>query len=73
MTGDTASDMSDSAGTLWLDVAQRRWSEAMLAATGLGRAQMPTLFEGNQITGTLRADVAVAWGMARVPVAGRWR
>ncbi len=26
MTGETASDMSDSAGTLWLDVAQRRWS-----------------------------------------------
>ena len=27
MTGESASDMSDSAGTLWLDVAQRRWSE----------------------------------------------
>ncbi len=30
MTGEAASDMSDSAGTLWLDVAQRRWSPAML-------------------------------------------
>ena len=70
MTGDTASDMSDSAGTLWMDVAQRRWSHAVLAATGLDERQMPTLFEGSQITGTLRADVAVAWGMARVPVAG---
>jgi len=69
MTGETASDMSDSAGTLWLDVAHRRWSEAMLAATGLGAAHMPTLFEGNEITGTLRAEVAQAWGMARVPVA----
>src|SRR6202451_2963388 len=28
MTGEFASDMSDSAGTLWLDVAKRRWSEA---------------------------------------------
>ena len=35
MTGDKASDMSDSAGTLWLDVAARDWSDAMLAATGL--------------------------------------
>lgn len=35
MTGDYASDMSDSAGTLWLDVANRSWSEIMLAATGL--------------------------------------
>jgi xylulokinase len=69
MTGDAASDMSDSAGTLWLDVAQRRWSEAMLAATELRPAQMPTLFEGNDMTGTLLAEVAEAWGMRRVPVA----
>jgi xylulokinase len=68
MTGDMASDMSDSAGTLWLNVAQRRWSEAMLAATGLGTQHMPALFEGNEITGSLRAEVAEAWGMARVPV-----
>ena len=68
LTGDAASDMSDSAGTLWLDVARRRWSEAMLAATGLSLAHMPTLFEGNEITGSLRAEVAEAWGMPRVPV-----
>jgi xylulokinase len=68
MTGETASDMSDSAGTLWLDVAQRRWSEAMLAATGLGESQMPTLFEGNAVTGELRAEIAEAWGMSRVAV-----
>jgi xylulokinase len=68
MTGEAASDMSDSAGTLWLDVAQRRWSEAMLAATGLKLAHMPMLFEGNEITGCLRAELAEAWGMPRVPV-----
>ena len=54
MTGETASDMSDSAGTLWVDVAQRRWSHAMLAATGLDESHMPKLFEGNEITGDLR-------------------
>ncbi|MEO7383712.1 MAG: xylulokinase [Novosphingobium sp.] len=68
MTGDAASDMSDSAGTLWLDVAARDWSDSMLAATGLDRTNMPTLFEGNAITGQLRAELATAWGMARVPV-----
>jgi xylulokinase len=68
MTGETASDMSDSAGTLWLDVAKRRWSDAMLAGTGLDASQMPTLFEGNEITGELRAELAEAWGMSRVPV-----
>src|SRR5258708_2740353 len=68
MTGVTASDMSDSAGTLWLDVAQRCWSETMLVGTGLGTQHMPTLFEGNEMTGELRAELAEAWGMSRVPV-----
>jgi xylulokinase len=70
MTGEAASDMSDSAGTLWLNVAQRRWSDAMLAGTGLDVSQMPKLFEGNEITGELRAEIAEAWGMSRVPVVG---
>lgn len=70
MTGDRVSDMSDSAGTLWLDVARRDWSDELLAATGLTRAHMPRLVEGSEIGGTLRAEVAARWGMARVPVAG---
>ncbi len=69
MTGDAASDMSDSAGTLWLDVGQRCWSETVLAATGLDRSHMPSLYEGDQVTGQLRAELAEAWGMSRVPVA----
>ncbi len=69
MTGDKASDMSDSAGTLWLDPAVRDWSDEMLSATGLTRSRMPQLFEGTAATGTLRADIAAGWGMRRVPVA----
>jgi xylulokinase len=69
LTGDKASDMSDAAGTLWLDVGARAWSDTMLAATGLDRTHMPHLYEGSQPTGTLRADLAARWGMARVPVA----
>lgn len=68
MTGDTASDMSDSAGTLWLDVAARDWSDTMLAATRLDRSNMPILYEGNAITGVLRAEIAQDWGMDCVPV-----
>ena len=68
MTGEKASDLSDSAGTLWLDVAARDWSGAMLAATGLAAAQMPRLAEGPELTGTLLPQVAAAWGMERVPV-----
>ncbi|ALB64531.1 Xylulose kinase [Cronobacter condimenti 1330] len=68
MTGDFASDMSDAAGTMWLDVAQRDWSETMLAGCHLERAQMPALFEGSEITGQLKTEVAQAWGMNTVPV-----
>ncbi len=68
MTGERASDMSDSAGTLWLDVGARDWSDAMLAATGLTRDHMPNLYEGNAVTGTLRGEIATRWGMEAVPV-----
>ena len=62
LTGDYASDMSDSSGTSWLDVARRDWSDALLAATGLSRAQMPELFEGSAKTGVLRRELARAVG-----------
>lgn len=69
MTGDFASDMSDSAGTLWLDVESRKWSSEMLMATGLTESQMPKLYEGSEVTGLLSADIAANWGMKQVPVA----
>ena len=70
MTGEKASDCSDAAGTLWVDVAQRKWSPEMLAATGLNESHMPRLVEGSDATGKLRKEVAQAWGMDEVPVAG---
>jgi xylulokinase len=68
LSGEFASDMSDAAGTMWLDVAKRDWSEQILAATGLTREHMPALFEGNQITGQLKAELAERWGMPAVPL-----
>ncbi|MEY4762526.1 MAG: Xylulose kinase [Pseudomonadota bacterium] len=70
MTGEAASDLSDAAGTLWLDVKARDWSDAMLDATGLTTRQMPRLVEGTGETGTLRSDCAAAWGVPAVPVYG---
>ncbi len=71
ITGEFVSEMSDAAGTLWLDVARRAWSEAMIAATHLEPSAMPALCEGNQVSATVRADVAEAWGIPRdTPVAG---
>jgi xylulokinase len=69
MTGERATDVSDASGTLWLDVAKRRWSESLLAACDLPLAALPALYEGPEETGRLRTEVAEAWGMARVPVA----
>lgn len=68
MTGDYASDMSDSAGTLWLDVAKRRWSEELMAASDMRREQMPKLYEGSEATGRLSPAIAKAWGMPKHPV-----
>ncbi|PJG58477.1 xylulokinase, partial [Aeromonas cavernicola] len=68
MSGEFATDMSDAAGTLWLDVAKRAWSDDLLAATDLTAAQMPALFEGNQFCAELSASQAQAWGMKRVPI-----
>src|SRR6202012_4313322 len=70
MTGEKASDMSDSAGTLWLDVAARAWSDTLLEATGLTQANMPRLVEGSDVAGTLRPEVADRWGMAARPGGG---
>jgi xylulokinase len=71
LTGEHASDMSDSAGTYWLDVAKRDWSEALLAATAMTRGQMPRLVEGSAASGALRQALASRWGMKkRVVVAG---
>jgi xylulokinase len=70
LTGEAVSEMSDAAGTLWLDVAARRWSPAMLAATGLDLPQMPRLVEGTEVAGTLRPAVAARLGLpAGIPVA----
>lgn len=69
MSGEYASDMSDSAGTLWMNVAKRDWSDEMLALTGLTRDHMPKLYEGSEATGTLLPKIANDWGMSVVPIA----
>ena len=71
LTGERVGEMSDAAGTLWLDVAERRWSAEVLAACGLTEAQMPRLVEGSEASGTLQPELAARWGLpAGVIVAG---
>lgn len=68
MTGEYASDMSDASGTMWLNVGKRTWDTSLLNACGLDESAMPKLFEGNQITGYLRPELAKNWKMNTVPV-----
>ena len=68
LTGETVSDMSDAAGTLWLDVGARDWSDQLLKLCGLSRDQMPSLVEGCAASGRLREDVAKAWGIQGQPI-----
>lgn len=63
MSGEMISDVSDAAGTLWLDVAKRDWSESLLNACGLSREQVPRLVEGSSPAGTLKSEIARQWGL----------
>ncbi|MEO1677872.1 MAG: xylulokinase [Pseudomonadota bacterium] len=70
LTGEHVAEMSDAAGTAWLDTGARDWSDTLLAATGLSRDHMPRLVEGAEVSGHVRADLAARWGFGAVPVAG---
>ncbi len=69
LSGAMVSDMSDAAGTLWLDTGKRQWSEQMLQATGLDLSHMPELVEGPDESAFLSAELASRWGMKSVPIA----
>jgi len=68
LSGEYFEDMSDASGTLWLNVAERRWSPELLAACGLDVAQMPRLVEGTQAAGSLRAEWVARWGFDAPPL-----
>ncbi|MBI1217000.1 MAG: xylulokinase [Rhodobacteraceae bacterium] len=71
LTGGHVAEMSDAAGTSWLDTGARDWSDALLAATELSRDQMPRLVEGSEVSGVIRPQLATRWGLRRdVVVAG---
>ena len=71
LTGEHVAEMSDAAGTSWLDTRARAWSPKLLEKTGLSTAQMPRLVEGSDVSGGLRSELAERWGMrAGIPVAG---
>lgn len=71
LTGEAVSEMSDAAGTCWLDTGARDWSGALLTKTGLDLSAMPRLVEGSEVSGGLRREIAAEFGLPEgTPVAG---
>ncbi len=65
LTGERATDVADASGTLLLDVANRRWSKAMLAAVEMDESLLPALYESPEICGQISATGAAATGLQR--------
>ena len=63
LTGVHSCDYSDASGMLLLDVANKCWSEEMLALCGITRSQMPGLYESFACIGTLKPEVARQFGL----------
>ena len=63
LTGDKASDVADSSGTLLFDVVNRRWSGEMLDSFAIASSLLPTVFESTQITGQVSASGSEATGL----------
>jgi xylulokinase len=61
LTGEWATDVADASGTMLLDVAERRWSEEVLAALDIPLAWLPPALESPEISGRF-AGIPVAAG-----------
>ena len=69
MTGVHAIDVAEASGTLLLDVVNRRWSEEMLAATGIPASCLPPVHESQEIVGHITEEAARLTGLrAGTPV-----
>jgi len=60
LTGDKATDVADASGTLLFDVASRKWSQAMLAATEIDEVLLPRVYESPEVTGVVSSAGAAA-------------
>jgi xylulokinase len=70
LTGDFATDASDAAGTLFLELRRRDWSREILDALELPVEWLPPVFESPRPAGAVMATVAAELGLAPgLPVA----
>lgn len=71
LTGEYASEVSDAAGTLLLDVKARCWSDELLGKLDISADLMPRLYESPEVTGQVSAAAAKIIGLKPgTPVVG---
>ena len=71
MTGEFATEVSDAAGTLLLDVPKRAWSSDILSALQIDASLLPSVHESPEVSATLSKEGAAALGLAPgTPVVG---
>jgi len=64
LTGEFATDASDASGMLLLDVVKRNWSKELLSKLEVDPSILAPVYESEQVTGTLRKDVAEMLGLS---------
>lgn len=65
LTDELATDASDAAGTLLLDLKKRDWSEEILTALEIPRKWLPKVYEGPDVTGYTTSEVEKLTGIPR--------
>ena len=63
LSGDKASDVADSSGTLLFDVRNRKWSREMIERFDIGLEKLPTVYESTEITGQVSKRAAAETGL----------
>ena len=63
LSGDKASDVADSSGTLLFDVQSRKWSNEMLDAFEISENLLPKVYESIEITGVVSETAARETGL----------
>jgi xylulokinase len=70
LAGELATDASDAAGTLLLDLSRRSWSAEILSALEVPIEWLPEVYEGPEVAGRLRAGISSQLGLpAGIPIA----
>lgn len=71
LSGEYAMDRAGGSGTILFDLAQRNWSDELLAGLDIPSEWLPRTYEGPEITGTVNFQAAAETGLrAGIPIVG---